>query len=54
MKATVILKLDNGDKILIKEHNTQKVLEEWIYTLSHNPKFYIGIIDNGQFAIGMF
>ena len=54
MKATVILKLDNGDKILTKEHDDQKVLEDWIYTLSRNPKFYTGIIDNGQFAVGMF
>ena len=51
MKATVILKLDNGDKILTKEHGDQKVLEEWIYTLSRNPRFYMGSTDNWQFAV---
>jgi hypothetical protein len=51
LKATVILKLDGGDKTLVKEHNDQKVLEEWIYTLSRNSRFYMGSTDNGQFAV---
>jgi hypothetical protein len=51
MKATVILKLDGGDKTLVKEHDDQKILEEWIYTLSRNPKFYMGSTNNGQFAV---
>lgn len=53
MKATVILKLDSGDKTLVKEHDDQKVLEEWICKLSYNPKFYMGHTSNGQFAIRM-